>query len=338
MLVVLITVQIIIIIIIWIIVLVPWRNTWLNKKFSTNLEIISRYRPWYRDNTRLDIRVCPYIAFSDIVSPRHNIVSFFLMSDPILVISAPISVQYWNIPVPCQTRYYQYRAWYRGFPRYRLRYRVNIGTYPFLAKPDIGFFTDFGPYMVPILQKVSGYTDIGTKKPRYRSRCHSDVYAISQYTNIVSLLRLRPLGPPAAQALTRRPLSKRSNWSSLLVLSSADQRGSALGTAYILAHSVLLQKKALVSDGATYSKLETGIIEFQVASFVTVVADIRGARYLLRVWWAWSSDTQNSVGSLSDSELEWPSLRATRAHHYVTAAGRGPPLRADISCLRAREP
>jgi hypothetical protein len=33
-------------------------------------------------------------------------------------------------------------------------------------------------------------------------------------------------------------------------------------------------------------KLETGIIEFQVAPFVTVVADIRGARYLLRVWWA----------------------------------------------------
>ncbi len=145
--------------------------------------------------------------------------------------------------------------------------------------------------MVPILQKISGYTDIGIKKPRYRFRCHSNVYAISQYTYIVSLLRLRP--PPAAQAVTRtrRPLSRRSNWSSLLVLSSADQRGSALGIAYILAHSVLLQKKALVSGGATYYsklklKLETGIIEFQVAPFVTVAADIRGARYLLRVWWA----------------------------------------------------
>jgi len=33
-------------------------------------------------------------------------------------------------------------------------------------------------------------------------------------------------------------------------------------------------------------KLETGTIEFQVAPFVTVEADIRGARYLLRVWWA----------------------------------------------------
>jgi hypothetical protein len=81
-----------------------------------------------------------------------------------------------------------------------------------------------------------------------------DVYEISQYTDIVyflyqafflisgtiyHLLHLRP--PPAAQALM--PLSRRSNWSSLLVLSSADQRGSALGTAYILAHSVQLQKR-----------------------------------------------------------------------------------------------
>ncbi len=77
-----------------------------------------------------------------------------------------------------------------------------------------------------------------------------DVYAISQYTHIMyfryrafflisvtiyHLLRLRP--PPAAQAL--RPLSRRSNRSSLLVLSFANQRGGALGTAYILAHSVL---------------------------------------------------------------------------------------------------
>ncbi len=90
---------------------------------------------------------------------------------------------------------------------------------------------------------------------------------------IYHLLRLRP--PPAAQAL--RPLSRRSDQSSLLVLSSADQRGSALGAAYILAHSVLLQKKALVSGGARDTqnlKLETGIIEFQVAPFVTVIADI----------------------------------------------------------------
>jgi len=222
------------------------------------------------------------------VSPRHDIVIFFPISDPISGKKTPISVQYRDIPVPCQTRYYQYRARYRVFSRYRYRYRVNIGTYPFLAKPDIGFFTDIGPDMVPILQKISGYTDIGIKKTRYRFQCRVFLYAISGYNDIVSLLRLRP--PPAAQAL--RPLSRRSKWSSLLVLSSADQRGSALGTAYMLAHSVLLQKlpwSRVVQHTPSHwqnLKLETGIIEFQVAPFVTVVADIRGARYLLRVWWA----------------------------------------------------
>jgi hypothetical protein len=125
---------------------------------------MSLYHPRYSDNTRTDIRVCPNIAVSDIVSSRHDIVSFFPISEPILVISVPISGQYPDIPVPGQTRYYQYRARYRGFPRYRLRYRVNIGTYPFLAKPDIGFFTNIGPDKVPIMQKISEYTDIGTIK------------------------------------------------------------------------------------------------------------------------------------------------------------------------------
>ncbi len=91
---------------------------------------MSRYRPRYRYNTRPDIRVCPDIAFSDIVSPRHDIVSFFPISDPIFVISAPISVKYRDIPVPCQTRYYQYRARYRVFPRYRLRYRLRYRDIP----------------------------------------------------------------------------------------------------------------------------------------------------------------------------------------------------------------
>ena len=233
--------------------------------------------------------MCPDIAFSDIVSPRHDIVIFFPISDPILAISAPISVQYWDIPVPCQTRYYQYRARYRVFPRYRYRYRVNIGTYPFLAKTDIGFFTDIGPDMVPILQKISGYTDIGTKKTRCHSRCVCNI-AIYRYRVLPISLISGTRGPPAAQA--RRPLSRRSNWSSLLVLSSADQRGSALGTAYMLAHSVLLQKlpwSRVVQHTPSHwqnLKFETGIIEFQVAPFVTVVADIRGVRYLLRVWWA----------------------------------------------------
>jgi hypothetical protein len=67
------------------------------------------------------------------------------------------------------------------------------------------------------------------------------------------LLRLRP--PPAAQAL--RPLSRRSNRSSLLVLGSADQRGCALGTAYILEHIVLLQKKARVSGSGGANMLKT---------------------------------------------------------------------------------
>jgi hypothetical protein len=110
------------------------------------------------------IRVCPDIAVSDIVSSRHDIVSFFLISDPILVILAPISGQYRDIPIPYQTRYYQYRARYRVFPLYRLRYRVNIETYPFLAKPDIGVFTNIVPDMVLISQKISKYTDIWTKK------------------------------------------------------------------------------------------------------------------------------------------------------------------------------
>ncbi len=43
-----------------------------------------RYSPRYCVYTR------PDIAFSDIVSPRHDIVSFSPISDPILVISAPI--------------------------------------------------------------------------------------------------------------------------------------------------------------------------------------------------------------------------------------------------------
>ena len=150
--------------------------------------------------------------------------------------------------------------------------------------------------MVQILQKISGYTDIGTKKTRCHSRCVCNI-AIYRY-RVLPISGVfpdmgddrRPPGPPAAQA--RRPLSRRSNWSSLLVLSSADQRGSALGTAYMLAHSVLLQKlpwSRVVQHTPSHwqnLKLETGIIEFQVAPFVTVVADIRGARYLLRVWWA----------------------------------------------------
>ncbi len=161
----------------------------------------------------------------------------------------------------------------------------------------------FSPTSGPIWSRYCNkYRDIRISEPK-KTYVIPDVFEISQYTDIVyfryqafslisgtiyHLLRLRP--PPAAQAL--RPLSRRSDWSSLLVLSSADQRGSALGTAYMLAHSVLLQKlpwSRVVQHTPSHwknLKLETGIIEFQVAPFVTVVAHIRGARYLLRVWWA----------------------------------------------------
>jgi len=223
--------------------------------------------------------VCPDIAFSDIVSPRHDIVIFFPISD-----------------VPCQTRYCKKGARYRVFSRYRYRYRYNIGTYPFLAKTDIGFFTDIGPDMVPILQKISGYTDIGTKKNRCHSRCVCNI-AIYRY-RVFPISGVFPdIGddrrPPPGR-LQHRPGGHcpGRDWFRLLVLSSADQRGSALGTAYMLAHSVLLQKlpwSQVVQHTPSHwqnLKLETGIIEFQVAPFVTVVADIRGARYLLRVWWA----------------------------------------------------
>ena len=124
---------------------------------------MSRYRPRYRDNTRPVIRVCPDIAFSDIVSPRHDIVSFFLISDPILVISAPISVQYRDILVPCQARYYHYRARYQVFSRYRLRYRVNIGTYPFLSNPTSGFLPISGPIWSRYCKK---YRDIRISEPK----------------------------------------------------------------------------------------------------------------------------------------------------------------------------
>ena len=180
-------------------------------------------------------------------------------------ISVPISGQYRDIPVPCQTRY-------RVFHRYRARYgpdiAKNIGIY--------GYRNQKNPDVIPDVFAISQYTDI--------------VYFRHRAFSLISGTIGGPPGPPAAQA--RRPLSRRSKWSSLLVLSSADQRGSALGTAYMLAHSVLLQKLPW-SRVVQYTpshwqnlKLETGIIEFQVAPFVTVVADIRGARYLLRVWWA----------------------------------------------------
>jgi hypothetical protein len=128
-----------------------------------------RYRPRYRDNTRPDIRVCLDIAFSDIVSPRHVIVTKTRyrvifpdigpdignigadigtisgrtrsLPNPILPISGPISGffsisatisgQYRDIPVPCQTRY---RVFHRYLAQYGPDIAKNIGIYGYRNK------------------------------------------------------------------------------------------------------------------------------------------------------------------------------------------------------------
>jgi len=209
--------------------------------------------------------VCPDIAFSDIVSPRHDIVIFFPISEPISGKKTPISVQYRDIPVPCQTRYYQYRARYRVFSRYRYRYRVNIGTYPFLAKPDIGFFTDIGPDMVPILQKISGYTDIGTKKTRCHSRCVCNI-AIYRY-RVFPISGVFPdIGddrrPPQAACSTGQEATVQA----LQVVQPVGPqlcrpKGQCLGYCLHACAQRATAEIALVSGGATYSeslaKLET---------------------------------------------------------------------------------
>ncbi len=174
--------------------------------------------------------------------------------------------------------------------------------------PNIGFFPDIGydigsisGHTRSLPNPISGFSPISALIwsrycKKYRNIQISGqksldivpgVYAISQCTNIVyflylafflisgtiyHLLRLRP--PPAAQDL--RPLSRRSNRSSLLVLSSADQRGGALGTPTSLRTACYCRKRpwSRVVPHTQNLKLETGIIEFQVAPFVTVAADI----------------------------------------------------------------
>ena len=108
---------------------------------------MSRCRPRYREYTQTDIGVCPDIAISDIVSSRHDIVSFFPISDPILVISAPISGQYRDIPVPCQTRY-------RVFHRYRARYGPDIANNIIIYECRVQKSTTSSPMCLQ-------YTDIG---------------------------------------------------------------------------------------------------------------------------------------------------------------------------------
>jgi hypothetical protein len=113
----------------------------------------------------------PILKFHDIVSWRHDIVSKFTISGPILAISGPISCTYRVHTVSRHTRYFQYRARYRVFFRYRARYRVHIVYIPLVAIADIVFFTDIGPDMDPILQTISQYTEIMYKKTRHRPRC-----------------------------------------------------------------------------------------------------------------------------------------------------------------------
>lgn len=107
-------------------------------------------------------------------------------------ISDPISGQYRDIPVPCQTRY-------RVFHRYRARYgpdiAKNIGIYGYrVQKTSISFPMCIQYHNIP----MSGISDIR-------------VFFLISGT-IYHLLCSRP-PPAAAQAL--RPLSRRSNWSSL---------------------------------------------------------------------------------------------------------------------------
>ena len=106
------------------------------------------------------------------ILPRSGPISVF---SPI---SVPISGQYRDIPVPCQSRY-------RVFHRYRARYdpdiAKNIGIYGYRQqKTPMSFPMCLQYHNIPI----SGISDIGT------------FFAISG--TISHLLRLRP--PPAALA------------------------------------------------------------------------------------------------------------------------------------------
>ena len=127
------------------------------------------------------------------ILPRSGPISVFFP------ISVPISGQYRDIPVPCQNRY-------RVFHRYRAGYgpdiAKNIGIYGYRNKKK--------PDVIPDVFAISQYPDI--------------VYFRYRAFSLISGTIGGPPGPPAAQA--RRPLSRRSNWSSLL--SSALQTKGAV--------------------------------------------------------------------------------------------------------------
>jgi hypothetical protein len=171
-------------------------------------------------------------------------------------ISATISGQYRDIPVPCQTRY-------RVFHRYRARYGPNIA-------------------------KISEYTDIGTQKPQCRSRC---VYNIAIY-----LYRVLPISgvfpdiwddvspaapPPPAGACHTGPEATVQALQPVQPLGPSPQLCRPKGQCHWYCLYPCAQR-ATAEKGPGLGwcqhtqnlKLETGIIEFQSASLVTVAADI----------------------------------------------------------------
>jgi hypothetical protein len=149
-------------------------------------------------------------------------------------ISVPISVQYRDIPVPCQNRY-------RVFHRYRARYgpdiAKNIGIY--------GYRNQKKPDVIPDVFAISQYTDIvyfrhrafslisGTIGAPPRAACSTGPEATVQALQVV-----QPVGPQLC-----RP------------------KGQCLGYCLHACAQRATAEIALVSGGATYSeslaKLET---------------------------------------------------------------------------------
>jgi hypothetical protein len=178
--------------------------------------IMTRYRVIFHDIGPDIVNFC-----ADIVTischTRSLPYTIFFISCPIscfFPISDTMSGQYRDIPVSCHTRY---RVFHRYHARYGPDIAINIRIYRCrVQKNTMSLPMCMQYHNIP----MSGTSDVGFS-PIWRTTYH--------------LLRLH-----------LRSTSRRSNRSSLLVISSADQKGSALGTAYILEHSMLLQKKARV--------------------------------------------------------------------------------------------
>ena len=210
------------------------------------------------------------------------------ISGGVTILQFPISCH--QDPISCHFSRYRTRYW-----QYRPRYRDNIGSYPFLAIPDIAnivpdivFFPDIGPDIGSISghtrflpNPISGFSPISCpiwtrycKKYRdIRISCPKnldivpDVYSISQYTD-VGYFRYQgvfpDIGDDISPAVLPPPACRRTGPEATvqalqlvqpLVPQLCRPMGQCLG--YILAHSVLLQKTALVSDGANIIVLET---------------------------------------------------------------------------------